>query len=408
MKQPEKKHSIVLLVDGLRPSALGPYGNTWFDTVYFNQLASQSLLFEKCIADTTDLQLGVGSLLSGEHALVADRSMESLGEHLLDRGVDFQILSYQPERFSKLDVRSDWITDLDIPKSNNLSVDVTDSRMGQFFGAAIEMINGLESSTCLILDCPGLMDGWDAPYAFRAGLTEEEDPDPSDILEPPSLQFNTSTDDLDLLLDFQLAYGGQIKMLDQLLGVLFDAIRPSVWGNSLFCLTSTAGFPLGEHGVVGYYRPVLYNELLHVPLLIRWPRPQVLGRSHCLIQPGSIFETLISWHQVDGEQPIIESSTFPRIIAEQLIPDERSSGLVSCIPDQDWLTVHTCHWKYNSGPHPSLYVKPDDLWEYNDVMGLCPEIGEQLAAFLLSAHQDLRLGRSLAFNFTDEVAFGVD
>ena len=51
------QHAIVLSLDRLSPSFLGPYGNTWLETPAFNQLADESLLAQQMLADSPDLEL---------------------------------------------------------------------------------------------------------------------------------------------------------------------------------------------------------------------------------------------------------------------------------------------------------------------------------------------------------------
>ena len=398
------KHSIVLLVDGLRPSSLGPYGNTWYDTNCFNQLASQSLLFEKCIADTTDLQLGIRSLLSTQHALAPWEDANLLVERLDQLAVEFQIVSSDRSKYESLESLRDSIVFVDLQPPTELARDISSSLMGQFFGVAIEVIKDLEKPTCLILDCPGFGEFWDAPYSFRESLADDEDPEPSDKVAAPSLQFNESTDDPDLLFEFQVAYGGQVEMLDRLLGVLFEAVGSKIWQQSLFCLTSTRGFPLGEHGVVGYYRPVLNAESIHVPLLIRWPETSFSGRSQCLVHPTSLGSALLHWHGYRENLPL----TVPGIDRDNWIPNETNSGLVCSVAEQPFCAIQTCHWKYVSGPHPALYVKPDDIWEFNDVLELCPSIASQLSDALEFGKNELNNGRVPKFEFGEEVAFGVE
>jgi len=46
---------IVLIVDGLRARALGAYGNTAYETPALDQLASESLLFDRVLGESTDL-----------------------------------------------------------------------------------------------------------------------------------------------------------------------------------------------------------------------------------------------------------------------------------------------------------------------------------------------------------------
>ena len=45
------QHAIVLALDGLSPSFLGPYGNTWLETPAFNKLADESILAQQMLAE---------------------------------------------------------------------------------------------------------------------------------------------------------------------------------------------------------------------------------------------------------------------------------------------------------------------------------------------------------------------
>ena len=62
------QHAIVLSLDRLSPSFLGPYGNTWLETPAFNQLADESLLAQQMLADSPDLELLFQSFWKGTHA----------------------------------------------------------------------------------------------------------------------------------------------------------------------------------------------------------------------------------------------------------------------------------------------------------------------------------------------------
>ena len=46
---------VVLVLDGLQPAYLGPYGNTWVNTPAWNHLAAESLLLERCWLDAPEL-----------------------------------------------------------------------------------------------------------------------------------------------------------------------------------------------------------------------------------------------------------------------------------------------------------------------------------------------------------------
>ncbi len=53
--------------------------------------------------------------------------------------------------------------------------------------------------------------------------------------------------------------------------------------DTLLIFTSDQGEPLGEHGFVRRFRPWLYEELIHTPLIIRMPG----GKSRRHPAPGA-------------------------------------------------------------------------------------------------------------------------
>ncbi len=57
---------VVLAIDGLRSSALGAYGNTWYGTPALDRLASESVVFDQIFADSHSLPSLYESLWSGQ------------------------------------------------------------------------------------------------------------------------------------------------------------------------------------------------------------------------------------------------------------------------------------------------------------------------------------------------------
>jgi arylsulfatase A-like enzyme len=65
-------------------------------------------------------------------------------------------------------------------------------------------------------------------------------------------------------------YDAGVTYLDTSLGLLFDALRSSgAWDNLLVVVTSDHGEEFMEHG--GFSHGTLHDEILRVPLLIKWP-----------------------------------------------------------------------------------------------------------------------------------------
>jgi hypothetical protein len=65
-------------------------------------------------------------------------------------------------------------------------------------------------------------------------------------------------------------YGAGVRYLDESLGSLFDALKRSgVWDQMLVVVTSDHGEEFMEHGSLSH--TTLYDEIVRVPLLIKWP-----------------------------------------------------------------------------------------------------------------------------------------
>ena len=60
---------LVLVIDGLRASALGAYGNTTFPTPALDQFAAESFLLDFAFADSTDLPAAYRALWQSLHPL---------------------------------------------------------------------------------------------------------------------------------------------------------------------------------------------------------------------------------------------------------------------------------------------------------------------------------------------------
>jgi arylsulfatase A-like enzyme len=67
-------------------------------------------------------------------------------------------------------------------------------------------------------------------------------------------------------------YEAEIRSTDAAFGVLIEGLRRlDLYEQTLVVFTSDHGEEFGEHGVVGWHSHTLYDELLRVPLLIKYP-----------------------------------------------------------------------------------------------------------------------------------------
>ena len=124
---------------------------------------------------------------------------------------------------------------------------------------------------------------WDAPYAFRERYVEPGDPAPPRSAEVPRLVLPDDFDP-DTLLGITQSYAAQVSLLDVCLGALVESLDDNPVGkDTLLAVLSARGFPLGEHGHVGACDEALHGELVHVPMMIRFPDEARRGRA----KPGA-------------------------------------------------------------------------------------------------------------------------
>jgi arylsulfatase A-like enzyme len=89
----------------------------------------------------------------------------------------------------------------------------------------------------------------------------------------------TEIDDRDVA-HIVAAYDAEIRSVDEAFGELLRGLeRLGLAENTLLVFTSDHGEEFGEHGVVGWHSHTLYDELLRVPLLIRFPEGFAAGQT---------------------------------------------------------------------------------------------------------------------------------
>lgn len=353
-----QRKAIVLSIDGLGARALGAYGNSWYETAHFDRLAASGLLFEQLYA-------------------TAPQSIATLGgacDALLEQPeCEWILLTDDREVCEAFRDRVTGATLLQPQSSPEPVAEWTETELAGFFSAALEAVEELQPGQLLLLHTSALTRCWDAPLEYREVLRDEEDPEPNLSTEPPSVRLQNDADP-DELLAWQINYGAQVKVLDQCLNVLLDLIEElPAEERPLLAVTSPRGYPLGEHRVVGFVEPLLYDELLQLPGLVWMPDSQLAAvRAPELMQVAELYRLAAAYVQSDVKE-------FSRFVADPFPAVEqpvisRAGG---------WIAIRTPHWKLVSDrEREELYVKPDDRWEQNDVHDRCRDVVDELRAQL--------------------------
>ncbi|MDR2116676.1 MAG: sulfatase-like hydrolase/transferase [Planctomycetaceae bacterium] len=365
-----------LSIDGLHSGMIGAYGNTWIQTPTLDRLASQSVLFDRCYAETLDLPAIFDSLWQFQQQkrrtiLVTD-----------DNDIFFHAKANEFDKRYRLKPFED-------------SEPVQSLEETQFFtsfAAALDLFREQKQSAkpCILwAHLQGFRGRWDFPMSYRETHRGEEDPLPYDGVEIPYIktpyvkpypkQQNriATTIDPDKLQSVMETYSGGMTVLDHSLAGLLDSLEKGELGDdTLFLLFSTRGFSLGEHRRIGADN-YLYGENIQLPLFVRFPDefgatvriPALFGLSDL-----ADFLNTVS----DNKSPffnLIQEKT--EMIHERLlITGKRDSAIVT----PNWFYRKVSEGYMKEG-YIELYVKPDDRWETNNVADRCPEIIEELTPY---------------------------
>ncbi len=181
-------------------------------------------------------------------------------------------------------------------------------------------------------------------------------------------------------------YDGGVAYLDQRIGELVDLFRRhDLLDNTVFVILSDHGDSLGEHNLIGH-RVALYEELVHVPLIIRYPPVFEPGTQVAdLVQVIDLYITLLMLAEVDETMPH-EASLYtlhplhraprPFAVAENVTPMRWGNELYRMVRTERYKYI----WK--AGGAHELYDLVHDPAEQHNIIDAAPEALSQLKRML--------------------------
>lgn len=377
-----KRRAVCIVVDGLRASALGCYGNTSFPTPHLDELASRSVVADWLWADSVGIPNFYRNVWQGVHNARSVADVKELPELLHDAGVRQWLVS-DDAWLAKHIVNQSMDEALLLESSAHESADsIEQTQLAMLFSETVLRLNEWlencddEESGLLWLHSRGLTGPWDAPIELRNELLDELDPEAMELLASPEL---LEQNDPDVLHAYRVAYAAQVAVLDLCIAGFYEALGEFFSGSeTLVMLVGARGFSLGEHGTIGWNSSALYSENLHLPWLLgtlysEHPLQRHNGMSH----PSDIYATLLDWFGV--EQQSSDALSHLPLLQDKLIASRQLA--FSTGPDSEQ-AIRTPSWYLTKRDEQSneLYTKPDDHWEFNDVSSLCPEIVRGLEA----------------------------
>jgi arylsulfatase A-like enzyme len=392
----------VLLVtfDGLRASALGPYGNAWYPTPAFDRLAAESLLVEwmLCPQPAAPAATALQSLALPPHGEYSAQS--ALFERLQQAGASTTLVTDDPTwQAACLPHASVAYHEVASLPTAGLAAEFELTALAQWCAETIDALHAWSAASprpasagrLFWAHSRALFGPWDAPLAWREALCDEDDPPAPTWVEPPAVP---RIDDHDELFAHRVAYAAQVQVVDGCLGALLAALEGLPRGEPpLLVVAGLRGWPLGEHGFVGPAQFTPYGEWLHTPCLLSAPAltPQ---RRRGLFHLGDLVVTLLDAFQVPAEAALGQS-----LLAEPATDDQAALRYVVARGGPTERAIRTRHWLLASAAEARqeygerllnesrLYAKPDDRWEFNEVANRCPEVAATLDEVLQEAFQ---------------------
>jgi hypothetical protein len=374
---------LVLVLRGLQAGAIGPYGNRWIDTPTLDALAAGGVVFDWHLAAHPDRQGAAHAWRSGcfrfPQASEPASPQPDLLSVLAANNVSTHLILDAPRQD---DFTSGW------------SSVVTTEGMKSALANARQAVDGLtgDTSGLVWVELSGLLPPWRIPERFvepyftaPAPEEEEEDEDEEDEEEDePAIEESSEEEeeevplepifapaigeieeDDDVILSLQTTYAAAVTWVDSALAGLLGTLADDV----AVLLTADHGQALGEHLVVGPVRPWLYEELVHVPLLLYGPGWRAGHRVGALTQSVDLAPTLAELFAVRLENAHGQSLLPLLGLEERKLYDYACMGLQ--VGDKAAWALRTPEWSLllplEAGAEPLLYVKPDDRCEVNNV-----------------------------------------
>jgi arylsulfatase A-like enzyme len=172
---------------------------------------------------------------------------------------------------------------------------------------------------------------------------------------------------------FQIAqYDGAIAYLDDELGKLFVHLKEhGLYEKSLIIVTSDHGELFGEQGLYDHRVP-MYEGVMRVPLLIKFPFNKQVGREKTFIQLSDIMPTILSICRLpipDGISGKPFGNHEGTAVGEF---EDYSIGQHRVLYDGQYKYMH-----YERGRSTALYNLTTDPLEHKNISAILPEISRE-------------------------------
>ena len=371
---------VVLCTDSLRADHLGCYGNPWIRTPNFDRLAAEGSVFLHNYSENLPTLPTRTAWWTGRYQFPwrgwqpFENSDYLLAEVLWDRGFTSALVTdtyhmhkpayncgrgFDTVRWIRGQEYDPWIVDpavkVELGPLHRLKGDGSDrqwqSRFEQYLrnrttwerdeeltptaqvakaavGWLEQQVRGRSQKDQLFLwvDFFDPHEPWDPPEPYRSmydGAYRGQvliDPIPGEVegyMTPAEVAHTMAL------------YAGEVTMVDRWAGVVLDAVRDlGLWDDTLVMHVSDHGEPFGEHGIIRKARPWNYEELVHVPWILRLPEGVGAGRRiPALVQTVDLMPTVLDALGIQGPLTLPYRAPTRTMFPQDMVVDRREANL---------------------------------------------------------------------------------
>lgn len=202
-------------------------------------------------------------------------------------------------------------------------------------------------------------------------------------------------DEIELLSDL---YDAELAYVDSRITEVVEGLRErGLEDETLLVIVGDQGEHLGEHGLL-HHKMSVFQPLLRVPLLLRWPGTLAPARIPSLVQSTDLFATLLELCEIEAPTPdtsvvlpLADGDPPAREVAVSELEDptaflvafrNRFPGVDTSRFEHGLLAVQDQRFKYirSSDGTERLYDLDADPGELRDALAEHPEVAQRLRA----------------------------
>ncbi len=435
------KNVIMLVTDSWQRSYTGCYGNDWIKTPNIDKLARESIVFDNAFseglptipvrrtlatgkfcspfvgwANLTQEETTVADLCyrhNVQSGLIADTAPLHLDKYVYSRGFDFvrffrgqetdafygkdPIYHLNPADFHKPVCSPGSTTENDLSQLTMRELkhflsyrqywtSDADQHSAQTCKAAVDYLDQIVDRSkpfYLWVDSFDPHEPWDPPSAYDPDLKCPYNPDykGKDLILPvPGLVDNSYNEEE--LHHIRMLYAEKVTTTDKWIGVLIDKLKESgLYDNTMIVWLADHGEPLGHgehgHGIMRKCRPWPYDELVHIPMIIRHPDIKP-GRISAPVQNTDVAPTILDFLGIDDPEVIGEMTGKNLIPLMQGEVDKVRDFAIAGFHNMSW-SIYTEDWSYIHWLHEGNAIENEAAmisFYHDNLNGQYPDLEE--------------------------------